>query len=304
MFSSTTQIQGVCSPAAPFFDIHAHLFRPDSAMSSEHKQFLSPREAAHTIARNGRRVLNQGLGRTFVLSLLAGFYISFGAQLSTVVTQDAVQFFGLGFSRFIGGSLFSIGLMLVVVCGAELFTGNSLLAGAALHGEISWSKLAENWAIVLLGNFIGALFFAWLMFETRLWEQGKLAEHAVHIAALKCQLSFSSAFVRGILCNWLVCLAVFMATAARDITGKMLACYVPVMTFVASGFEHSIANMYYIPTGLFISRTRQLPDPVLTWYNFLITNLVPVTLGNIVGGVVFVAGAYWYAYGKIDAPNQ
>ncbi len=273
-------------------------------MSSDHKRFLTPSETAHTIARNGRRVLNQGMGRTFVLSLLAGFYIAFGAQLATVVTQDAAAFVGLGMARFMGGSLFSIGLMLVVVCGAELFTGNSLLAGAALHGEISWKHLAENWVIVLAGNFIGALFFAWLMFETGLWEQGKVAENAVRIATVKCQLSFSAAFVRGILCNWLVCLAVFMATAARDITGKLLACYVPIMTFVASGFEHSIANMYYIPTGLFISSATAHPDPALNWYNFIVINLVPVTLGNIAGGVIFVAGAYWYAYGKIDTPHQ
>ncbi|MDD2856143.1 MAG: formate/nitrite transporter family protein, partial [Desulfuromonadaceae bacterium] len=138
------------------------------------------------------------------------------------------------------------------------------------------------------------------MFETGLWEQGKVAEKALHIASAKSQLSFGVAFVRGVLCNWLVCLAVFMATAARDITSKMLACYVPIMTFVASGFEHSIANMYFIPTGLFISTTISSPDPSISWYNFLVTNLIPVTLGNIAGGVIFVAGAYWYAYGKID----
>lgn len=271
-------------------------------MSSDHKLFLTPRETAHAIAANGRRVLHQSIGRTLVLSLLAGFYIAFGAQLSTVVTQDAAQFVGSGIARFLGGSLFSIGLMLVVVCGAELFTGNSLLAGTALHGELSWRAVAKNWAIVLIGNLIGALFLAWLLFETRLWEQGRVAENAVTIAAAKCQLSFSAAFVRGILCNWLVCLAVFMATAARDIPGKILACYVPVMTFVSSGFEHSVANMYYIPAGLLISGSTSHSSPVLTWYNFFVTNLLPVTLGNIVGGVVFVAGAYWYAYGKIEKP--
>jgi formate/nitrite transporter len=273
-------------------------------MNSEHKQFLTPREAAHAIAKNGRRVLQQNSGRTFVLSLLAGFYIAFGAQLATMVTQDAAQFVGLGVSRFLGGSLFSIGLMLVVVCGAELFTGNSLLAGSVLHGEISWRDLAENWTVVLIGNFAGALFFAWLMFETRLWEQGKVAENALRIASLKCQLSFSAAFVRGILCNWLVCLAVYMATAARDIPGKLLACYVPIMTFVSSGFEHSIANMYYIPTGLFISSRMPSTDPALNWYNFFVTNLVPVTLGNIVGGVIFVSLAYWYAHGSFDPPSK
>ncbi|MDD2309587.1 MAG: formate/nitrite transporter family protein [Desulfuromonadaceae bacterium] len=273
-------------------------------MSSDHKLFLTPREAAHAITINGRRVLDQNIGRTLVLSLLAGFYIAFGAQLSTIVMQDAAQFVGFGIARFLGGSLFSVGLMLVVVCGAELFTGNSLLAGAALHGEISWRNLAKNWTIVLVGNFVGALFFAWLLFETRLWEQGSVAENAIRIATVKCQLSFTTAFVRGILCNWLVCLAVFMATAARDITGKLLACYVPIMTFVASGFEHSIANMYYIPTGLFIAGKNATADPALNWYNFFVANLLPVTLGNIVGGVIFVAGAYWYAYGAIDAPER
>jgi len=263
------------------------------------KRFLTPVETAHAIIQNGRRVLHQSFGRTFVLSLLAGFYIAFGAQLSTVVTQDAGQFTGLGISRLLGGSVFSVGLMLVVICGAELFTGNSLLAGTALHGEISWGKLAENWAVVLAGNFIGSLFFAWLMFETRLWEQGSVADQALKIASVKCKLSFSAAFVRGVLCNWLVCLAVFMATAARDVTGKMLACFIPIMTFVASGFEHSIANMYYIPTGLFLSSELARPDPVLTWRAFIVDNLVPVTAGNIVGGVVFVACAYYYTH--IDA---
>ncbi|NTV50834.1 MAG: formate/nitrite transporter family protein [Geobacteraceae bacterium] len=273
-------------------------------MSHDHKRFLTPCETAHAIARNGRRVLSQNIGRTIVLSLLAGFYIAFGAQLSTVVTQDASHFVGLGVARFLGGSLFSVGLMLVVVCGAELFTGNSLLAVAALHGEISWSRLAKNWSIVLIGNFVGALFFAWLMFETRLWEQGSVAENAIRTATVKCQLSFSAAFTRGIFCNWLVCLAVFMATAAKDITGKIFACYVPIMTFVTSGFEHSIANMYYIPTGLLISNEISSPNPALNFYNFFITNLLPVTLGNVVGGVIFVAGAYWYTYGKIEMPDK
>jgi formate/nitrite transporter len=260
------------------------------------KCFLTPSESIQTVIQAGRRVLHQSFGRTFVLSLLAGFYISFGAQLSTVVSQDAVRFAGFGVSRLLAGSVFSIGLMLVVICGAELFTGNSLLATAALHGEISWMKLAENWGLVLVGNFFGSLFFAWLMFESRLWEQGGVAEQAVNIAVAKCKLSFSVAFIRAIMCNWLVCLAVFMATAARDVPGKLLACYVPIMTFVTSGFEHSVANMYFIPTGLMISKETGRTDPALTWNAFLVDNLLPVTLGNIVGGVVFVACAYWYIH--------
>jgi formate/nitrite transporter len=262
----------------------------------DNKLFLTPFETIQTVIAAGRRVLHQSFGRTFVLSLLAGFYISFGAQLATVVSQDAARFAGLGVSRLLAGSVFSIGLMLVVICGAELFTGNSLLTAAALHGEISWAKLAENWVVVLVGNFLGSLFFVWLMFESRLWEQGGVAEQAVNIAIAKCKLSFGVAFIRAILCNWLVCLAVFMATAARDVPGKLLACYVPIMTFVTSGFEHSVANMYFIPTGLMIAKETGRSDPALTWKSFIVDNLIPVTLGNIVGGVIFVAGAYWYIH--------
>jgi len=266
----------------------------------DNKRFLTPSETVQAILAGSRRVLHQSFGRTFILSLLAGFYIAFGAQLSTVVSQDVARFAGLGVSRLLAGSVFSVGLMLVVICGAELFTGNSLLTAAALHGEISWTKLAENWGLVLVGNFFGSLFFAWLMFESRLWEQGTVAEQAVNIAAAKCKLPFAVAFIRAILCNWLVCLAVFMATAARDVTGKLLACYIPIMTFVTSGFEHSIANMYFIPTGLMISMELHRTDPALTWNAFLVDNLLPVTLGNIVGGVLFVACAYWYVHSGSD----
>jgi len=264
------------------------------------KRFLSPPETVAAIVANGRRVLTQSTGKTVVLSLLAGFYIAFGAQLATVVTQDAAAHVGVGISRLLGGSVFSLGLMLVVVCGAELFTGNSLLTNAALHGEIPWGKLVENWVIVIVGNLLGSLFFAWLMYESRLWQSGGLAEHSMRIAAAKCQLPFGVALVRGILCNWLVCLAVFMATAAREVPGKILSCYMPIMAFVASGFEHSVANMYFIPTGLLLAGDLQRSEPGLTWGGFLLGNLLPVTLGNILGGVVFVAFAYWFVHRTND----
>lgn len=264
------------------------------------KRYLTPAETVRAIVDNGKRVLTQSRLRTFVLSLLAGFYIAFGAQLATVLTQDAANFVGKGIAALLGGSVFSLGLMLVVICGAELFTGNSLLTSSALEGEIGWGKLLENWSIVILGNLAGSLFFAWMMFEARLWLNGDVAEHSMTIATVKCQLPFTVALVRGVLCNWLVCLAVFMATAARDVAGKMLACYVPIMAFVASGFEHSIANMYFIPTGLLLSDELGRDIPGLTWANFFLGNLVPVTLGNILGGVLFVAFAYWYVHLKRD----
>jgi len=262
------------------------------------KRFLTPAETAELITENGRRVLTQPLSRTIVLSLLAGFYIAFGAQLATVVTSDAAEHLGLGVSRLLGGSVFSLGLMLCVICGAELFTGNSLLAKSALQGRISWLKIAENWTIVILGNLFGSLFFVWLMFQSELWQSGRVAEHAINIAAVKCNLDFGVALVRGILCNWLVCLAVFMATAARDISGKILACYMPIMAFVASGFEHNVANMYFITTGLLLEAQRGLEIAGLDWSHFFINNLIPVTLGNIIGGGIFVGFAYWYVHLK------
>jgi len=268
------------------------------------KRFLSPRETALAIVENGKRVTTQPLSHTIVLSLLAGFYIAFGAQLSTVITQDSVSFFGTGVTRLLAGSVFSMGLMLVVICGAELFTGNSLLTKTALQGQLGWNLILKNWTVVIVGNLIGSLFFAWLMMHSELWKNGNVAEHAIAIASTKCRLSFSVALVRGIFCNWLVCLAVFMATAARDIPGKILACYVPIMTFVASGFEHSIANMYFIPTGLLLAKKLNQDVPGLTWGNFVTGNLVPVTLGNILGGVVFVALTYWFIYLRGQQPEK
>ncbi|WP_305046537.1 formate/nitrite transporter family protein [Geoalkalibacter sp.] len=259
------------------------------------KRFLTPAETTCLIAENGKRVLNQSLSRTLMLSLLAGFYIAFGSQLATIVTHDSAAVIGDGLTRIVAGSVFSLGLMLVVICGAELFTGNSLLTKAALHGHIGWGSIARNWILVLFGNLVGSLFFAWLMFHSQLWENGQIAERALAIARTKAELPFFAALIRGILCNWLVCLAVFMATAARDVTGKMLACYMPIMAFVASGFEHSIANMYFIPTGLMLAGVPGLETPGLSWGGFW-ANLVPVTLGNILGGVIFVGFAYWYIH--------
>jgi formate/nitrite transporter len=262
------------------------------------KRFLTPAETTDAIVLAGKRVLTQPHSRTMVLSLLAGVYIAFGAQLATVVTADAAPHVGIGISRLLGGSVFSVGLMLVVVCGAELFTGNSLLAKAALQREIPWLKLVENWTIVIIGNLLGSLFVAWLIYHSGLWQNNPIGEHAVKLAVAKTDLSFEEALIRGVLCNWLVCLAVFMAVAARDLTGKILACYAPIMAFVASGFEHSVANMFFIPTGLLLKSSLATSAPHLTWYSFMIDNLLPVTLGNIFGGVVFVAGAYWFVHLK------
>ncbi|MDI6850503.1 MAG: formate/nitrite transporter family protein [bacterium] len=243
--------------------------------------------------------------KLFVLGILAGVYIGFGAQLATMVGHDLAKYLGIGFARFMQGAVFSVGLMLVVIAGAELFTGNNLIMLSVLDGKASVGKLLYNWVVVYFANLIGSLFLVVLMYWTELWKtNGNLVgAYALSIANAKVNLPFLAAFSRGILCNWLVCLAVWMAVASRNVVGKIFAIFFPIMAFVASGFEHSIANMYFIPMGIFMKNVEAVVNaagnPVLTnlnWYGFFVRNLIPVTLGNIVGGAGFVATLYWLVY--------
>jgi len=240
----------------------------------------------------------------FVLGILAGAYIGFGGLLSTTVTFDMAAKWGIGFSKILGGAAFSVGLMLVVIAGAELFTGNNLMVSSVMMREITFSTMLKRWGVVFLANFIGSIIVAVLFYFSGLWKtgDGALGAAAVKIAYNKLALSFSEALWRGIGCNWLVCLAVWMALAARQIIGKIFAIFFPIMAFVAIGFEHSVANMYFIPTGILLMNGAgfsSIPgvDPnILNWINFLWRNLLPVTMGNIIGGVVFVGMSYWGAY--------
>jgi len=240
----------------------------------------------------------------FVLGILAGAYIGFGGLLSTTVTFDAAAKWGIGFTKILGGAAFSVGLMLVVIAGAELFTGNNLMVSSVMIKQITFSTMVKRWGIVFLANFVGSIIVALVFYFSGLWKtgDGALGAAAVKVAYNKVALSFGEALWRGIGCNWLVCLAVWMALAARQVIGKIFAIFFPIMAFVAIGFEHSVANMYFIPTGIFLMNGAgfgNVPgvDPnILGWVNFLWRNLLPVTIGNIIGGGVFVGMSYWGAY--------
>lgn len=239
-----------------------------------------------------------------VLGIFAGAYIAFGAALATLVSHDLSGHVGLGLSQLIAGGAFSVGLMLVVIAGAELFTGNNLMLISALDGRIRWRVLIEKWAIVYVANFLGAMLLVGIMYGSGLWKTGTdfgVARRALAIAKAKVELSFVAALLRGIACNWLVCLAVWMAMAARQVSCKILAIFFPIMTFVALGFEHSIANMYFVPLGIALKGTSAgtvfgAGLDSLTWGAFVFKNLVPVTIGNIVGGAGFVGALYWSVY--------
>ncbi len=240
----------------------------------------------------------------FVLGILAGAYIGFGGFLSTTVTFDMAAVFGTGFTKLVSGATFSVGLMLVVIAGAELFTGNNLMVSSVMSSKIAFSTMMTRWGLVFLANFIGSIIVAVLFYWSGLWKtgDGALGLAAVKVASTKVNLGFGEALVRGIGCNWLVCLAVWMAMAARHTIGKIFAIFFPIMAFVAIGFEHCIANMYFIPTGILFMHHAAIPGlggldlSSLTWINFLWKNLVPVTIGNIIGGTVFVGMSYWGAY--------
>jgi formate/nitrite transporter len=246
--------------------------------------------------------------KKLILGFLAGVYIAFGGCLATLICHDLAKYVGLGFAKFITGGVFSVGLMLVVIAGAELFTGNNLMLMSVLDKKAPLRKMLYKWGLVYVANFAGAVFLAFLYFHTNLWKTGNMAVgiKALGIANAKVNLAFGEAFARGILCNWLVCLAVWMAIASREVSGKIFAIFFPIMAFVALGFEHCVANMYFVPLGMMLKKTgialnAGLDLTNLTWANFFSKNLLPVTLGNLIGGAFFVGFLYWMVYVK---PNK
>ena len=244
--------------------------------------------------------------KLFALGILAGIFIAFGAIFFTTVTS----LHGLtAISKTLGGVCFSLGLILVVLSGAELFTGNNLMVISYLNKKIKLHNLIKNWVIVYLGNFVGSLLIVLLFFLTSNYLKANSLEgiRAITIANYKVNLSFQSAFFSAILCNILVCLAIRITMVATSISGKVLGIIFPISAFVAIGFEHSVANMFFIPMGLLIKNMApekfwidsNLSKQVyanLNIENFFINNLLPVTLGNIVGGVFFVALFYWFIH--------
>jgi formate/nitrite transporter len=265
----------------------------------------APKNIAETVAQTvGVAKATSPWLTVFVLGILAGAYIGFGGFLSTTVTFDTAAKFGVGFTKLLSGAVFSVGLMLVVIAGAELFTGNNLMVSSVMSKEISFGSMLKRWGLVFFANFIGSLLVTFLFYYSGLWKtgDGALGVAAVKVAYNKVNLTFSEALWRGIGCNWLVCLAVWMALAARQTIGKIFAIFFPIMAFVALGFEHCVANMYFIPTGILFVHWAALPEihgmdlSTLNWINMLWKNLLPVTIGNIIGGTVFVGMSYWGAY--------
>jgi formate transporter len=264
----------------------------------------APKEIAERVETIGVTKARLPLLSQIALGILAGGFIGLGALYSTVVTSDTTL--GFAVSRVLGGLAFSLGLILVVVAGAELFTGNNLSVMAWASQRITTGELLRNWLVIYCANFAGALGLVAVVYLSNHWQMNgaALGAQAVKIAAAKAALPFSEAFFRGVLCNILVCLAVWLALAGRSIADKICAIVFPISAFVAAGFEHSVANMYFIPLGILLKdQVAHGGTEHLDWTG-LWTNLLPVTLGNIVGGSVMVALVYYFIYQRGSAAQS
>jgi formate transporter len=265
---------------------------------------FAPKEIAALVETRGVAKAKAPALATFVLGVLAGAFIGLGAVLSTTILTGSA--FGSGVGRWLAGIGFSLGLVLVVVAGAELFTGNNLLVMGLVSRHVTVAALVRNWTVVYLGNLVGALSIALMVWLAEWWTQldGAVGTTAVSIAVAKTSLPFGVVLMRGVLANALVCLAVWLATGGRTVTDKVVAIVLPISAFVAAGFEHSVANMYFIPAGYLVSREPGMVPPSgpssehigsLDLGGF-VTNLAAATIGNVIGGAMLVGLVYWFVY--------
>ena len=269
--------------------------------------YSSPPEIADFTVIAGVKKANLSSVNQFLLGVLAGAFIAFGAQAANFATHTISD---AGTAKFIAGLIFPAGLILVLLAGAELFTGNNLMVIALCERKITLLQLLKSWLIVYAGNLAGSVLVALLVSMSGQfgYTGGLLGGFTLKAAAGKISLTFKSALVLGVLCNWLVCLAVWTSFGAKDAVSKAVCAFFPVWVFIASGFEHSVANMYYIAAGIFaksnalyvskaieIGASQSAIDS-LNWASMFTANLLPVTIGNIIGGAGFVGVVYWFVY--------
>ena len=255
----------------------------------------SPAAIASTYETAGTAKTKMSFKKTFLLGIMAGAFIALGglgSQIASVCAPDPST------GRLMSSIVFPIGLFMVLIGGAELFTGNCLILIPVLNKKATISGMLRNWGIVYLGNLIGGVIIALLanFSHTYSFADGALAQAVVNTAVAKSSISFSDGLLKGILCNILVCMAGWCSFSADEIAGKVLALWFPVMLFIIGGFEHCIANMYFIPAGMIASSLYGIPASGLSLFGFFVTNLIPVTIGNIIGGALCVGAMYYMIY--------
>ena len=250
------------------------------------------------------------VAKIFVAAIMAGMFIAFGGSSSNVAVFGIEN---VGLARTLAGCIFPVGLMLIVLVGGELFTGNCMMIGGVMTGRIKAIQMIRVLVTVYLGNLVGSLIVSFLAYYSGQWKYGAgaLGAYTIKVAFGKLNLSFGTAVASGILCNILVCVAVLMASASKDAVGKIFGCFFPIWAFVIAGYEHCVANMYYIPAGIIAAMDPAFAQKAMELYgytaedlamlnpvNMIVNNLIPVTIGNIIGGMLFVAVPYVYLYNK------
>lgn len=263
----------------------------------------SPSEIGKSYIKAGKGKMELPVSRMLILGLFAGAYIAFGAVCSQAI---AVSIPLQSVAKAAGAFVFPIGLMMVLVAGSELFTGNCLLVIPVLEGEGTVLGMLKNWVFVYIGNLMGGVLVAGACTYGHVYSMfdQQLASSVVATASAKVGLSFGDALIRGILCNVLVCVAVWISFAAKELAGKILGLMLPVAAFVLCGFEHSVANMYFISSGIMSSSLYGISSEGLSWGSMFVNNLIPVTLGNIIGGSMIVGLGYWFCYIRSVSPNR
>ncbi|WP_352418635.1 formate/nitrite transporter family protein [Proteiniborus sp.] len=251
------------------------------------KKYLAPSEITKAIIFSAETKANLSITRMLILGVMAGVYVGFGGFAYIVVIQTLGNV-DIGLAKLLGASVFPVGLMLVVFSGSELFTGNNLMTLALMDKKITLAGMLRNWIFVYLGNFIGSIALAYIIYNSQLVTKDLLLS-TLNVGLAKTSISFQTAFLRGILCNILVVLAVWSATASLDIGSRVLSIWFPIMLFVLSGFEHCIANMFFLPLAKFSGLA-------ISWSNIWVLNLIPVSLGNIVGGAIIIPVVYYISY--------
>lgn len=272
----------------------------------------SPKEIAQNYIATGVAKTKYPAVKMILLGVLAGMFIALAGVGATIAPATVAT---ASLAKFLGAAIFPAGLAMVLLAGSELFTGNCLIVISVLEKEAKLTAMLKNWLFVYIGNFIGSILIAALTVYSGTFSLfgDAAAVSVIKTAVAKVSMTFTDAMLRGILCNFLVCIAVWMSFAAKDVAGKITGLFFPIMLFVLSGYEHSIANMYYIPAGLFASTNSAYMSAyngaggagtsALTWGSLFIKNLIPVTLGNIIGGVVLVGMGYWFIYLREPAKN-
>lgn len=273
---------------------------------------LKPNEICDETINSGIKKSKYTLIQAILLGILAGAFIAVGGFAAALASHGVED---VGLSKLIAGSIFPVGLMLVLICGADLFTGNCLMVVAWVEKKITFKGMMKNWVIIYLANFVGAFIIAFLIYNSGLLttDSNKLGGYAVKVAGNKANLTFVQALCSGILCNFVVAVAVWGSYAAKDITGKVAIIWFPIMAFIVGGFEHCIANMYYFSIGMmakadsiFIENSHLTPEKLagLNLHNIIFNNLIPATIGNIIGGSLFIGLAYWGIFKfKVSSKN-